>query len=393
MSNGPFSDITILDLTSVISGPFATAILADQGARVIKVEGLTGDTMRFGGAMRNGVSSLFMGLNRNKESIAVDLRKPEGVDLVLKLAEKADVCLQNYRPGVVDRLGIGYDALKTVNPSIIYGSISGAGASGPYADRRFYDPVIQAHAGFANAQSFDGEPQLIKMMLCDKVTALTMAQALSAALYHRARHGEGRHVEVSMLESCLYFFWPDRMMAQTFTGELDYPVPDPYALYRVMPTADGFITFIVIAVEEFRGLARALEREEWLSDPRFDSTQNFRMNYKDIFPEVQTEIAKRTTDEIVSRFLEADVPFGVVLNEDSILEDPQVISEGIVETFEDETCGGVRAVKRNIRFSDMDTGFKTTAPALGAHSDQVLSEFGFSAADIKRMKAEGAIGS
>jgi crotonobetainyl-CoA:carnitine CoA-transferase CaiB-like acyl-CoA transferase len=392
MNNGPFSDITILDLTSVISGPFATAILADQGARVIKVEGMAGDTMRFGGAMRNGVSSLFLGLNRNKESIAIDLRTAEGVDLVLKLAEKADVCLQNYRPGVVDRLGIGFEAMKAVNPSIVYGSISGAGATGPYAERRFYDPVIQAHAGFANAQSFDGEPQLIKMMLCDKVTALTMAQALSAALYHRSKTGEGRHVEVSMLESCLYFFWPDRMMAQTFTGELDYPVPDPYAIYRVLPTSDGFITFIVIAVEEFRGLAKALGRDDWLDDERFSDTQSFRMNYRDVFPEIQQAVSEKTTDEIVSLFIEADVPFGVVLDEDGILSDPQVVSENIISTYQDDVVGELRAINRNIRFSGLDTGFRTPAPGLSAQRNEILEELGVSATQILKLVDQGVVG-
>lgn len=392
MANGPFSGITILDLTSVISGPFATAILGDQGARVIKVEGMNGDTLRFGGAMRGGMSSLFMSMNRNKESIAIDLRQKEGVDLVMQLAGKADVCIQNYRPGVVDRLGIGYEAMKSVNPSIVYGSISGAGASGPYAERRFYDPVIQAYAGFANAQSFDGEPQLIKMMLCDKITALTMAQALSAALFHRATTGEGRHVEVSMLEACLYFFWPDRMITQTYTDELDVPAVDPYSIYRVVPTSDGFITFIVISVEEFRGLANALERREWLEDPRFDTTQNFRMNYVDIYPEIVKEIAGRSTAELSASFQDADVPFGVVLNEDSILEDPQVLSEDIVITHQDADIGGIRAVRRNIRFSNMDTGFRQPAPALNSNSDKLLTELGQTPEDISRLREQGIIG-
>ncbi|MBO6656108.1 MAG: CoA transferase [Pseudomonadales bacterium] len=392
MSSGPFSDVTILDLTSVISGPFATAILADQGARVIKVESMAGDTMRFGGAMRKGVSSFFMALNRNKESIAIDLQKQEGVDLILKLAEKADVCLQNYRPGVVDRLGIGYEQLKAVNPAIIYGSISGAGASGPYAERRFYDPVIQAYAGYANAQKVNEEPQLIKMMLCDKVTALTMSQALSAALYHRARTGEGRHVEVSMLESCLYFFWPDRMTSQTFAEELDFPVPDLNAIYRVLPTQDGFITFIVISVEEFRSLATALGRDEWLSDPRFESTQSFRLNYAEVFPDIAQDIATKSTDEIVRLFMDADVPFGVVLDEDSILQDPQVVSEGLIAIHHDTDIGEVRAANRSIRFSGMETGFQTLAPGLSAHRGKVLSDIGLSDDAVSQLVEQGVVG-
>ena len=179
--SGPLSGITILDLTSVISGPMATAVLADQGARVIKIENPRGDSMRMGGAVHKGVSSLFNALNRNKEAIVLDLQTPEGVTALKTLAEQADILVQNYRPGVMDRLGIGYADLKQVNPSLVYGSISGVGAHGPYADRRVYDPVIQAFAGYTHAQAVDGEPNLIKMMVCDKITALTAAQALSAA--------------------------------------------------------------------------------------------------------------------------------------------------------------------------------------------------------------------
>ena len=214
--SGPLSDLLILDLTSVISGPLATSILADQGARVIKVESPTGDSMRHAGAVKGGISSLFSSINRNKESIVLDLRKPEAIEIVNRIAADADVCVQNYRPGVVEKLGISYEHLKQINPSLIYASISGVGAEGPYSGRRVYDPVIQAYAGFASAQKVNGEPSLVKMMICDKVTALTMSQAITAALYDRKNTGKGQHVEVSMLEASLYFIWPDRMLDQSF---------------------------------------------------------------------------------------------------------------------------------------------------------------------------------
>jgi len=266
---GPLSDVTVLDLTSVISGPLATSILADQGARVIKVESPNGDSMRMAGALKGGVSSLFSSINRNKESIALDLRAPEAIEIINKIAARADICIQNYRPGVVEKLGIGYEHLKKINPELIYASISGVGAEGPYSGRRVYDPVIQAYAGFASAQTANGEPGLIKMMICDKVTSLTMAQAITAALYDRKNTGKGQHVEVSMLEASLYFIWPDRMLDQSFVDQPDFEGGDLTALYRAAPTQDGHITFMTLQLDEFHGLARAIGKPEWTEDPRF----------------------------------------------------------------------------------------------------------------------------
>jgi len=170
--SGPLTGITVLDLTSVISGPLATAILADQGARVIKVENPSGDSMRMGGALNRGVSSLFTALNRNKDSIVLDLQQESGISAIKSMAASVDILIQNYRPGVMERLGIGYSDLKAINPQLIYVSINGVGTHGPYSDRRVYDPVIQAFAGFASAQAMNGQPELIKMMVCDKITAL-----------------------------------------------------------------------------------------------------------------------------------------------------------------------------------------------------------------------------
>lgn len=389
--SGPLSDVTIVDLTSVISGPLATGILADQGARVIKVEALTGDAMRMGGALKGGVSSLFSAMNRNKESVAVNLQSAKGVDIIKQLIADADVCVQNYRPGVVEKLGIGYRDLSAINPALVYASISGVGASGPYAGRRVYDPVIQAQAGFANAQRVDDKPDLIKMMICDKVTSLTTAQAITAALYDRKNTGKGQHVEVSMLEACLYFIWPDRMMVESFVDEPDFPGGDITGMYRTLPTRDGFITFICVQLGEFHAMCRALDRHDLVDDPRCADIPSMYANMAELFVEIVGEIAKWATDDLVKRMTEEDVPFGVVLDGDGILSDPQIEAQEILQTFDDALAGKMRLVGRNSRFSNHQTGIRAAAPTLGQHAHDVLTAAGYSADQLASFRDEGVI--
>ena len=295
--------------------------------------------MRRAGAIKGGVSSLFSSINRNKESIALDLRKPEAIEIVNKIAAQADVCIQNYRPGVVEKLGIGYEQLKRINPDLIYASISGVGSNGPYAHRRVYDPVIQAYAGFASAQKVNGEPGMIKMMICDKVTSLTMSQAITAALYDRKNTGKGQHVEVSMLEASLYFIWPDRMLDQSFVDKPDTEGGDLTALYHAAPTQDGHITFMTLQLDEFHGLARAIGKPEWAEDPRFQDLMSMYGHYGDIYPELLEQFRTWKTAPLVERLTAEDVPFGVVLDPDNILLDPQIQAHQILKTFEDSMAG------------------------------------------------------
>ena len=388
---GPLSDVTILDLTSVISGPLATSILADQGARVIKVESPRGDSMRMAGAIKGGVSSLFSSINRNKESIALDLSKPEAIEIINKIAAQADICIQNYRPGVVEKLGIGYDQLKKINPELIYASISGVGAEGPYSRRRVYDPVIQAYAGFASAQTTNGEPSLVKMMICDKVTSLTMAQAITAALYDRKNTGKGQHVEVSMLEASLYFIWPDRMLDQSFVDKPDLEGSDLTALYKAAPTLDGHITFMTLQLDEFHGLARAVGKPEWAEDPRFQELMSMYTHYSEIFPELLAQIGTWKTAPLVERLTNEDVPFGVVLDPDNILLDPQVQAHQIIKTFEDSAAGSMRHVNRSSRFSTHDTGIYSPAPRLSEHAKTILAEFGYSDAEVETLQSAAVV--
>lgn len=373
---GPLEGLTILDLTSVISGPLATAILADQGARVIKVETTTGDSMRMGGALKNGVASLFTNLNRSKESIVLDLQTEEGVAAVKKIAAKSDVLIQNYRPGVMDRLGLGFEAIQEINPQLVYASINGVGSTGPYSGRRVYDPVIQAMAGFAAAQTTNGKPELIKMMICDKITALTAAQAICAGVIEKQNSGQGQHIEISMLEACLYFIWPDRFFAESFVETPDFPGADITGMYRTFATKDGFITTISVQLGEFQGLCRAVGRDDWVDDPRFADTMSLYMNLQDFLGEIESEIAKFSTSELSERMVENDVPHGVVLNPEDILGNEQVAAMDIVQIMNDPAAGPMRHVARNARFSRSGYREAQAAPVLGAATEDLIKEFG-----------------
>src|SRR5437763_12103870 len=269
---GPLHGYRIVDLTSNVSGPLATMILADQGAEVIKVEAPgIGDSTRSGANRRGGFTAGFLNNNRNKRSIALDLKQPGAKDVLLRLAAGADAVVQNYRPGVADRLGVGEDAIRAVKPDIVYVSISGFGEKGPYAQAPAYDPVIQGFSGLATVQAgSDRErPRLVRTILPDKLTAITASQAITAALLARERTGKGQHVRLSMLDAVIAFLWSSDMGSQTFIGDT---IPQQEAasfIDLIYETATTPISAAVQTNREWQALARALGHPEWLDDPRF----------------------------------------------------------------------------------------------------------------------------
>src|SRR5262245_34854445 len=269
---GPLAGIRIVDVSQIPSGPWACRILAHQGAEVGKVEspGL-GDPMRIGGYRRAGRASFYVNTNRGKRGIVLDLAKPKGREALLALVKRADVFVQNWRPGAAERLGLGEAALGAVNPDLIYVSISGYGDSGPYRDRRVYDPIIQGLTGHVGVQKNPDVPipDLVRNVVADKASAWTAAQAITAALFARTRGAGGQHVQVPMIDASLSFFWPDGMMKHTWIGESELPGPVLYDLYRLWETADGHLIYFTATDSEFHGLFRALGHPEWVTDPRF----------------------------------------------------------------------------------------------------------------------------
>ena len=247
--SGPYKGVRVLELTSTVSGPFAGMMLADQGAEVIKIEppGI-GDLARFMGTIKDGMGAMFSTLNRNKKCICLDFKNEEDLEVLKKLVSTADVLIENYRPGIVKKLGIDYESLSQINPDLIYCSISGYGQSGPYKEKKVYDPLVQGTVGIPFAQN-DKTPELIRTIIYDKVTGLTSAQAISAALYQKAKGEGGQYLPISMLESALYYNWPDIMMNYTFE-EGGVNVGELADLFEVYKTKDGGAVLILIANDE-----------------------------------------------------------------------------------------------------------------------------------------------
>ncbi|MBI1197798.1 MAG: CoA transferase [Phenylobacterium sp.] len=389
----PLEGVKILDLTAVVSGPFATMWLADQGAEVIKVEPPHGGEQgRYVGAGYLGYSALFATCNRNKRSLAVDLRDPKGLAAVLRLARAADVVIENFRPGVADRLGLGYEALAAENPRLIYASITGFGPTGPYAGRRTYDSIIQAMSGIADAQAHGSHPPaLTYTIICDKVAGLSAAQAISAALYARSRTGAGRRISVSMLESSLAFNWPDLMWNHAFTSE---GAPKGLALtdtYRLWTTADGHVAVVFISGRAFDEWCRALEAPPEIAGETFATEAESRLRWRELWPFWESRIASYSTAEVVERFLANGVPCGPVLARARLHEDPQVVHCDAVREVPHPARGGLRVARPGARFSGWEPGLPTPAPEIGEHSRQALAEAGLDDAEIEALIAAGAV--
>ena len=393
--SGPFEGVKIVDLTTMLSGPWATSILGDQGADVIKVEVPgKGDHVRSLGNQRGGMSSMFLNINRNKRSVTLDLKKPDGRDLLLRIAETADVFVQNFRPGVVERLGVGYEDVAGVNPNIVYMSLSGFGEKGPWVHKPVYDPVIQALSGLTTIQAGSDEerPRLVRTVLPDKFSAMTASQAIGAALFRRERTGRGQHVRLSMLDAILQFLWASDYGAQTYP---DAEVSNQAAasfIDLIYETKDGYMTVAVMSDREWHGLCKALEREEWLEDERF-ATPSARDEHVDERLELtQQVLLERTTDEWM-RILEAcGVPCAPALTRNGVVEHPQVVASEVLVETEHPAAGRLRQTRNAARFQGSPATHRAGAPQLGEHCTEVLSALGLSEADIVALHKRGIIG-
>jgi crotonobetainyl-CoA:carnitine CoA-transferase CaiB-like acyl-CoA transferase len=382
---GPLHGYRVVDLTSNVSGPLATMILADQGADVIKVEPPDGgDATRAGGRGRAGFTASFLNNNRNKRSIVLDLKKPTAVEALLRLAASADVFVQNFRPGVADRLGVGEDPVRAVSPKIVYVSISGFGEKGPFAAKPAYDPVIQGFSGLATVQAGSDEvrPRLLRTILPDKLTAITASQAITAALLARERTGEGQHVRLSMLEAVVAFLWSSDMGGQTFIGDEPVRQEVATAFDLIYETADGYMTVAALTDRQWAGLARAVNRSDWLEDERFKTSALRQQNIDARLQLTQEALLSRSTAEWLESLTAAEVPCGPVLTRNQVIHHPQVEALGLVIETEHEKAGRLRQARAAARFSRTPAEIRRGAPALGEQSREILSELGYSPAEI-----------
>jgi crotonobetainyl-CoA:carnitine CoA-transferase CaiB-like acyl-CoA transferase len=387
---GPLSGVRVLDLTSVVSGPYATMFLADQGAEVIKIEPLTGDITRRSRAAIDKAgqfSALFISSNRGKRSLSIDIKSAAGVQVMERLIADADVLVQNFRPGTMERLGLGADTLRQQYPRLIYVSINGVGETGPYVKKRVYDPIVQGLSGFADIQSQAGtnRPQMIRTIVADKTTAVITAQAVSSALYAREKTGRGDHIRVAMLDAMLSYLWPEGMMQYTVVGA-ETRAPDPNDRPDlIFKTQDGYMTAGTISDSEWQGFCRATGDPELAKDERFRTPAGRSVNATARINKMQEYFGQHTTSEWLARLDAEDVPCAPVLRRHEIVTNEQVAARGIIEELEQPTVGRVRQPKPAARFEERASAIGGPAPRIGEHTQEILQSLAFSDDEITEM--------
>ena len=387
--------IRIVDLSVALTGPLAAGMLVDQGASCVKVEQApTGDLIRWLGSTVAGISSMFQVANRGKRSIVVDLRHADGLAIIRDLIAEADVLVQNFRPGVAERLGVAYDDVRSIRPDIVYADLTGFGPGGPYSQRRAYDTVIQAQSGLAASQTGinDDQPKFLKQLVCDKVTAYTACQAITAALFARDRGAGGQHLELSMLDACIAFLFVDGADHEVVLDG-DHSGPQSVAANNTPLVFDGgFAAVTVPSDDEFHGLASAMGVDS--SDPDLATIRD-RARNRDKAMAVHRAVRQRATGFTVAEaeaLLEANqVPVGIVRAVDEVVGDPQVVANEVFSEFDHPAAGRVRHHRPPTRFHGTPCELREpAAPTLGQHSDEIVAQTG--RADlIDELRASGII--
>ena len=389
---GPLAGIRVIDLTTVVSGPVSTVLLADQGADVIKVEPPGGDIARRT-AGHGEFTAMFVSCNRGKRSLALDLKQAAALDVLRRLIASADVLVQNFRPGTMERFGLDEQTIRTLNPRIIYLSISGVGDSGPYANKRVYDPVIQSLSGFADVQANQstGRPQLIRTIVADKTTAIFASQAITAALFARERSDQGQSIHLSMLDTMVAYLWPEAMTQYTVIGKevsAINPTARPDLIFR---TLDGYITVGSVSDAEWRGLCGVIGRPQWVDDSRFSTPGKRSANAAERITLVGEILATGNSQDWLDRLDAADVPCAPVLSRGEVMNDPQVINNRLIEEFDQPQLGRVRQVRPAAQFESTPAAIAGPAPMIGEHTEDILRELGLSDEAIEALKASNAV--
>lgn len=388
----PLEGIRILDLSAVISGPFSTALLADQGAQVIKVETPGGDLARRIGPAKQDLSATFVSCNRGKRSIVLDLKKEAAREVLRDLIRQSDALVENFRPGAMQRLGFGQDVLDALNPDLVTVSITGFGQDGPYAEGRVYDAVIQAVSGMCASHRERGtnEPGLTATLVVDKLTGLTASQAITAGLLARMRTGKGLRVEVSMLDAALSFQWLDAMYNHSFMDDPPDPMPRVGATTRPYKTRDGYVAIMSPQQDEFVAMCKGFGAPEVANDPRFATQQSRGRHGPQIREIFEPLAAQQDTDECVARMRAAGTPIGKVNEHDDVLVDPQVVHNGSIIALDHGEIGRVRVARSAARFPGDSPLQLSPAPRLGEHTREVLEGLGYDETRIQALLEAGA---
>ena len=390
---GPLKGVKIIDLTSMVSGPMGAMMLADQGAEVIKVEPIAGEQLRHMAAPHNGVNPVFYSCNRGKKSLAIDLKSKEGKEILIKLIKDSDVLMQNFRPGTTDRMGFGYEDMKKINPNLVYLSISGFGDKGPYAQSRVYDPVIQALSGATDIQADrnTGNPKMFRVVIADKVTSLTAAQAISSALYAREKTSKGQQIKLSMLDSVIAFFWPEGMSGLVFK-ENEFDVRKLQGSQDLIYEAkDRYITAGAVSDAEWTGMCNALNMQQLITDDRFATSAARVINAEERKKITGKEIKKWQSNDILSRFQEEGVPSAPLLDRMELMNHEQIIQNQTILREEYEGFGEIRQARPAAHFEDTPSEISRPAPKLGEHGEEILNSLGISDSVRKKLLNEGKI--
>jgi crotonobetainyl-CoA:carnitine CoA-transferase CaiB-like acyl-CoA transferase len=391
---GPLDGIRVIELTSVVLGPWACQMLGDLGADVIKIEPPAGDTNRNLGPHRQDeqMCSLYLTCNRNKKSLVLDLKSEQGKEAVLKLTETADVLIHNFRPQAIERLGLGYDAIKTRNENIVYCGTYGFSKSGPYGNKGALDDSIQAASGIAMLQSMvEGEPRYLPTIVADKTTALMVVQAVVAALFHRERSGEGQDIEVPMFETMVSFVMTEHLWGLTFEppiGEAGY-TRLMSKQRRPYPTKDGYLAVLPYWDNHWETFCTIADRPEMIADPRFVNMRERLKNIDASYAATAEVIATKTTQEWIDLLGDTNVPMMVVNTLNGLIDDPHLKESGFWQLFEHPTEGTIRMSKSPINFGKTPAEIRSLAPKLGENSVEVLLSAGYSQAEVDQMIASG----
>jgi len=388
---GPLDGVTVLDLCSYLAGPYGCTLLADLGARVIKVESPQGDMLRQFPSSLPGESRFFLGTNRGKHAMALDLKHPEGLAVLHRMVETADVLVENFRPSVPARLGIDYPRLKAVNPRLVYCGLTGYGDTGPLSEKGGFDQVLQCLSGMAVFQG--GGPDKAQVVLgsvLDYFTSALLAYGVASALFHRERSGAGQYLSLSLLRSALTiqagrFVWTD-------SESRDVPRDSGAGgLTGIHPTRDGGLYISVHSNHFFAALCELIGRPELARDPRCATMRSRAAHAAELVPELRAALAARRALEWEEIFGER-VPCAAVRPIEDMFDHPQVIAEDLVTTLDHPVVGRYRTMTKPIKFADTPGPPPTPSPVFGQHSEEILAAYGYSAQDIAALRERGAIG-
>jgi crotonobetainyl-CoA:carnitine CoA-transferase CaiB-like acyl-CoA transferase len=396
-AQGPLTGVTVLDLTRVLAGPYCTMLLADMGARVIKIEqpGKGDDTRAWGPPFLNGESSYFLSVNRNKESVTLDFKQPAGRAILDRLIARSDVLVENFRPGTLERQGLDYPALASRHPSLVYCSISGFGQVGPKRDLPGYDAVVQAEGGLMSVTgAADGPPFRLGVAIGDLVAGLLAAQGITLALYARQRTGRGQNIDIGMLDgvAALLSYQAGIFFA---TGEVPRRLGNRHPLivpYETFTASDGDFVVAVGTDEQYRRFCGAVGLDALAVDPRFATNASRVTHYDTLRPLIADALRGRTRAEWIDALTAAGIPCGSVRDLGEVLTDPHLQARAMIETVEHARAGSIRVMGVPIKMSDTPGSVRTAPPTLGQHTDPILRrELGFNDCDLEQLRRDEVI--